>query len=466
MTQQSVKWLITVPEGGPSFNERLTIACGGNERMGSLLYFFLGRGAYVVGQKGLKPDEIEYVRLSLSHDQIMEGLKSLQRSASKPSIVTWMRKLNQLGYVISDGYHQQYDIYFHKIAKGITNPPPREVALRGRHATKKKIQDLTLDSETSCSPDLNLSVDSKDLTLDYTNKIQDLTLEIQDLSLKVEDLTLENKDLRGEILNLKSQMLDFKSEILKVKSLISQESASDVPSEVESDAINNISINNGNLKSNTNTSVLDKPASVPTKSSSRKKPSTPSVQPPPPQEQVQPKPVLSERGQSVWGEWCNQPWFKRARPKLTETAIKHCNTLAESDPLPTAEEMVKARNWYQKKYKNRQGWYLGNFEEAYPQWLSENYKPVHPQSARATVSVASSMDEAQAQALAVKALAQAQAKGHEIQVVARGSTIVVNWQTEGFEKPEIFESEACWSQVFAEMCEIWDDLAKKKRRVS
>lgn len=119
---------------------------------------------------------------------------------------------------------------------------------------------------------------------------------------------------------------------------------------------------------------------LPSKSSRKnsKKPQETVTQPSLPQEPERQEPALSERAQAVFDEWCKQPWFKGVPPKLTESAINHCEKLAKYETLPTVDEMVKARHWYQKKYPKRQGWYLGNFADAYPQWLSESYQDEQP----------------------------------------------------------------------------------------
>lgn len=86
--------------------------------------------------------------------------------------------------------------------------------------------------------------------------------------------------------------------------------------------------------------------------------------------------VLSERARAVYVEWSKMPWFKGVSPNLTQTAAEHCETLTKYDPLPTSENMLKTRNWYEKKYpeKKGNGWYLGNFVKVYPDYLSAQYQ--------------------------------------------------------------------------------------------
>jgi hypothetical protein len=151
----------------------------------------------------------------------------------------------------------------------------------------------------------------------------------------------------------------------------------------------------------------------PPKSSSRKrsqkgKTQEELIQPSLPQESEKQKPVLSERAQTVFDEWCKQPWFKGVPPKITESVIEHCEKLAKYEHLPTVDEMVKARHWYQKKYPKRQGWYLGNFEDAYPQWLSENYQESPVQTTQESVTQAATKNQTQVEKM--RALAEKKMK--------------------------------------------------------
>ena len=88
-----------------------------------------------------------------------------------------------------------------------------------------------------------------------------------------------------------------------------------------------------------------------------------------------PEIVLSEKARAVYDAWCKAPWFRGVAPKLTQTVAQHCETIALCDQLPTTEDMVKTRHWYTKKYPERSGFQLGNFVDAYPQYLSDQYQP-------------------------------------------------------------------------------------------
>jgi hypothetical protein len=96
--------------------------------------------------------------------------------------------------------------------------------------------------------------------------------------------------------------------------------------------------------------------------------------------------------QTVFDEWCKMPWFRGVVPELTKTVAKHCTTLAAYDPLPTAKDMLKTRQWYQRQYPDRKGWYLGNFVTAYPQYLSDQYQPDQERSDESQAAIAPNED--------------------------------------------------------------------------
>lgn len=187
MTQQQPpqkKYLVTRPEGAPPLKECLTAACEGNRKHGDLLYFFLDYGAFIAEHTGQNPDEVDFIRLtSLSLDKIAKGA-----GASKVSLSKWIPELKKLGYIIPDGYHQQYDVYFRKIQKALVNPPEKVThPPRGVHAKNKE---LTFEQAPS----------SEELTLGYKNKLS----EIKELTLGMVKVNSLISDLHSEILYLNS----------------------------------------------------------------------------------------------------------------------------------------------------------------------------------------------------------------------------------------------------------------------
>lgn len=222
MTQQ-LTWLVKVSEG-ESFNQFLTLACRGNDKVATLLNVLLFEGAIVANRQSLVLDQIEYVRLHLENRDIVKGLDRLHRHASVPTIINWMKKLAEWGYIKADGYRHQYDLYFHKIAQAFQTPPPKEVhPPRGRHAHKRRIEDLTFENGET-SEDLNF--DRKDLTFDYMNRTK---------NGQVETLILCE-----EMLKLQSTMKEFKSEIKKLKSDLSHERACRQALEAKVEALYNL----------------------------------------------------------------------------------------------------------------------------------------------------------------------------------------------------------------------------------
>lgn len=85
------------------------------------------------------------------------------------------------------------------------------------------------------------------------------------------------------------------------------------------------------------------------------------------------EPPLSEKARVVWNIWLKMPWNKIA-PKLTETAAKHCETLASVEI--TEEIMFKVKNFATSKKNDLKGfyqgkaWQLGNVVVEYPKWES------------------------------------------------------------------------------------------------
>jgi hypothetical protein len=232
MTQTSLAWLITAPEG-ESFSQNLTVACRGNDRISGLLNALLYEAAIVVKNLKLNPKELEFVRMNLNLDKLIGGLKRLNRSASKQTIIEWRKKFEEWGFLQFDGHRQQYDLYFHKIEDAIKQRPPKEATPRGRHAPKKK-----RDS----------SVESTDSTLDngeiQASTIRDSSVEGRDSSF---DFETEIQAWRDKTLKLESHISKVESEMSKLESLYSHEVACREALEGKVEALYNLVNNLNNI---------------------------------------------------------------------------------------------------------------------------------------------------------------------------------------------------------------------------
>jgi hypothetical protein len=85
--------------------------------------------------------------------------------------------------------------------------------------------------------------------------------------------------------------------------------------------------------------------------------------------------TLSPEAQKVYEEWCKMPWFK-VKPELTETLAAHCEVAKHYKP--TAEIMLKVKNYATSSQNDKNGFYKGkgwNFKfmlNELPQWLAMN----------------------------------------------------------------------------------------------
>ena len=84
--------------------------------------------------------------------------------------------------------------------------------------------------------------------------------------------------------------------------------------------------------------------------------------------------IISDKARAVWNIWCSMPWNKDVQPKLSETAARHCETLANAEI--TEDIMFKVKNFATSKKNDVKGfyqgkaWQLGNVVAEYPKWKS------------------------------------------------------------------------------------------------
>lgn len=512
MTQQQPqkKYLVTRPEGAPPLKECLVSACEGNRKIGDLLYFFLDHGAFVAEHTGQNPDELDFIRLtSLPLDKIAKSV-----GTSKMSLSKWIPKLKELGYIIPDGYHQQYDIYFRNVQKALSNPPAKvSRPARGVHAKNKE---------------------SEESTLGYKNKAS----EIKNKASEIEESTLE-------MLKVESLILNLNSKILYLESLLSRERACREALEAKVEALYTIidtftdtdkesmhtdessapQDDSANASSLTHTSsqeiIAEKgepPPSVkgepPLQSGEQGSATVPKVTTAEPtqlsldvapqdatdcpiatvsktiEQTVTPNetastaqvrrdinkgekqakrkrtPIaivaLTAEEQRIY-DFYSKLWFIAVPPALNENTKAHCAKLAPfiktQEDMEALEKFTRKNNTFKSKVI-----YLGNLVNCVNAWLQTRPRQVVQKPLLSQKSTENDMG-----ALALKALEMAKQKGRDIQVQTQvqqgGAVLIVQWNTPHFEEPVVYKKPEWFYRAFNDMCAIWNDSAKAQEVV-
>lgn len=99
---------------------------------------------------------------------------------------------------------------------------------------------------------------------------------------------------------------------------------------------------------------------------------------------------MTPGAQHVWEVWLKMPWNKGVPPKLTSTAIVHCEYLSNVEI--TEITMFNVRNFAKKNdrtgfYKDK-SWELGDVVREYPRWQSAQYEAISENKEEKKMTVA------------------------------------------------------------------------------
>jgi len=210
LRNKSVKWIVPLPEkeGGTFGRPSLCAACRGNEDIGVVLNYFTFEASVEVKNRKIDISTVEYIILKRMLDDILDGVKPSR--ISKKTLIDYIRKLQEWGFIRANGYHHTYEVYFHKITEAIQNPPPPEKRKpRGRHVSKLQSQKLNLQSDT-----VKTTI-STELEVKSTIQGDEVVLKLQSQIVT----------LQSQIVNLQSEMFTLQSQIVTLQSVQSSEVA-------------------------------------------------------------------------------------------------------------------------------------------------------------------------------------------------------------------------------------------------
>src|SRR4051794_25612409 len=115
--------LVTITDKNASFGRpELTAACRGHNNKGVVLNYFIFEASREAKKKGINKDEVEYVEIERTQEQIIEGVHGATQS--KKTINLYTKQFQEWGFVDADTYHHKYKVYFKNIQAAIDNPPP------------------------------------------------------------------------------------------------------------------------------------------------------------------------------------------------------------------------------------------------------------------------------------------------------------------------------------------------------
>lgn len=358
MTQIETKktefdWLVTIPEnaGTASFISLLRIACRGSDSIAGVLHHFLYEAYWEVKRNKIDKSQIECVTITCELDDIIAGLKRINRTACKKTLIGWIAKLQSWEFIQSDGYRHTYTIFFRKVEDTFTNPPEAETPKpRGRHAHKSKDCNFEKSVETTIhadndanSEDCNFKKQVKTTIRAQSPKVETTILD-NDTHKEVETLREEIVILRNEIVDLREGIVILQSRIVKLQSSQSSEEASRADLEAKIEALYKISNINSN---NTNIKEESKRENAPTRSRRKKldtdvKP----LQPELPQQEEIDLSSLSEDDKNIYHSLLpkHREWFLKLQGNGRQNYTNWRKKYKQETYVPLAENTVNTLN--------------------------------------------------------------------------------------------------------------------------
>lgn len=479
----SASWLITAPEGGPSFNDLLVTACRGNNPIAALLNVFLFEAAKEVRRRHIKKEEVEFIRVTITLDGIIKDIHALHQSVCKKTLIARIKKLQFWEFIQADGYRHRYDIYFRKIADAFINPPPKEQPKpRGRHA--HRLQNSTSSPEQDC-------------TFEHSHETT-ICAEVPDgeTTILLEKALSEIEMLRGEIVVLQQQLVKLQQEMVNLQSVQSSERASLEAMEAKYRDLYNMSTINSD-KSNPS----DSSSAISPDTKQNHKGKTPGQKPKPSSvQQALPELPPDLRGlsqieQEIYYRLSapEQKIYLAWSPKRRNVYVTYLATMGYKVPVditpgieksvmkfeevqPSVEDFKsiakhakaidRQKPESERYYKQNRNLKLWDYVREYVGWRdSQQMEDALPPHSSNTPALRQ-MTHDEALQLALAAVSQAKQQGRDIQVQATslGDSwgIVVRWNTAYFTKPETMRSEKQWVDAFGEMCKIWTKETKNR----
>lgn len=182
--------LVTITDKNASFGRpELTAACRGHNNKGVVLNYFIFEASREAKKKGINKDEVEYVEIERTQEQIIEGVHGATQS--KKTINLYTKQFQEWRFVDADSYHHKYKVYFKNIQAAVDSPPPvDDPKPRGVHTKKKDTTNDTNGKNT-------ISPDSKNTICNHEDEMAKLRFQMVNLASEMARMSFEIAILRN-----------------------------------------------------------------------------------------------------------------------------------------------------------------------------------------------------------------------------------------------------------------------------
>src|SRR5579875_1004149 len=369
-----VKWIVPLKRNGGKTaigRQELKAACRGREAIGVLLNYFIYEASFECTYKQqVDLSKVEFVRLNRTEKEILAGIND---GISVKTLISYIRKLSEWGFIQADGYRHRYDVYFKEITAAMSEPPaPEKRKPRGRHVKKLNQLNRLNSSNSRQVKEVKTTNSPINEAASEANPPPDGFVSLSEF----EALKAEFVNLQSEFVKLQTQMVNLQSEFVILQTRQSSEEAPGAVSSGDSAPIDPIRSlrSNRDLRKN-GTAALAPPAT--SKSSSKKSNSQKGKTPPEAIQESLPEPkaeiTMTDGARYFWEKvWSKTWWCRNSPPKLTATAAQHCEDMKDWG-LDVAE-VEAIQRFYKKKYPDR-AFELGNLAHWTPKYRSQAQPP-------------------------------------------------------------------------------------------
>jgi hypothetical protein len=183
--------LVTITDKNASFGRpELTSACRGHNNKGVVLNYFIFEASREAKKKGINKDEVEYVEIERTQEQIIEGVHGATQS--KKTINLYTKQFQEWGFVDADSYHHKYKVYFKNIQAAVDSPPPIDSPKpRGAHAKKDGEGTNDTNGKNAISPD------SKNTICNHEDEMVKMRFQMVNLASEMVKMSFEIAKLRN-----------------------------------------------------------------------------------------------------------------------------------------------------------------------------------------------------------------------------------------------------------------------------
>ena len=385
-TSQKNKWAVQFPpnEKVTRFGrESLNKACYGNDRIGSLLNYFIYQAGYEIKQQSL-PESCNVVVFARKLNEILERLNF---DLSKKTLIRYLDLLNEWGYVGSERYQKVYTVNLEAIQTAINTPPdkPKRPAYN-RNANKKSCKSTTLQPTTNETVELRGKVEELQQKVDYLQQKVDQLHQIVDNLSTLQPLLTPciqapggtqsepHRNLELHRISIEEGTYGANAPVVTDQHTSSLFPENELPPLETMEPEPPVSPNGSNGKN------PDKPNKPAGKEKGKGKGNVTNDPP-----AAKPKTGLdahTEQEKAFWALWLNADQNKKVPPPYKDSAFDHIKTLAPQ--ITTQEQMDSLVTFSREKTRKKLNlpslWKieLGNLRNCFSDWDREQQKQNSP----------------------------------------------------------------------------------------